>query len=61
MAAAVSATATDKKDEPLKLSQELRDNLVERGFPPDELKKLVVRPRRRHRLLRALRRDLVGI
>jgi hypothetical protein len=34
---------------------------VARGFPSEELQKLVARPKRRHGLLRALRRDLLGV
>ena len=51
----------DSENEPLRLPQELSDNLVQRGFPRDELQKLVARPRRRPSLLRALRRDLLGV
>jgi hypothetical protein len=59
--ASPATTSQDPKTQPLDLPRELRDNLVARGFPSEELQKLVARPKRRHGLLRALRRDLLGV
>lgn len=61
MAANPSITRWEEPEKPLELPQELEDNLVKRGFPRDELERLVERPRRRNRFLRALRRDLLGV
>jgi hypothetical protein len=54
-------SGANERTEPLRLPRELRENLVEQGFPQDELRRLVARPRRRNGLLRALRRDLLGL